>query len=354
MGSSESRFIELGIPPELSTPKFAQTPLGQLATKLLDRTDRKLQRPKIKTIGRQVQPQDQSFDYRWEAVDLLAKAHNTLDGFSRFLGAEHVPYIFSSQAEFDRLEEGGLIVLSEKQAQIALTVLESEDAGEKLFKEFSEQTRQRAAAAEEQRDLPTYLMWSLEAADQHYRKHDVIVNDTIHHAVIAQPLPAIEELLKEIEENKQRFLVEARMAKRMHQMLAALPDNDKIKAVIIRAPAETDRARPPRALTNFPAKSFSRWSDDANETNDEALELYCMTDAPCLNHALDNLYKLTRYSRLKGEFLARAFYMTSQSAYGFEGIRDFPTAAQRFLEVSFADGTPPFPPFSRELNNPRL
>lgn len=348
MQSLESRYSQLGIPQEAISHEFPATIHGQLATKLLDRIDQKAKGPRIVKVG---EPIDTPQEPRVVAANLVAGVHNTLVHTYQILYSDQIPVIFTSQDQYDHFANRGLLSLSEDQARIALTTLEAEDLEKVIYRDLTIQTQQRIEQAEQERDLPSYLMWSLEGSDQYYRRHNMLVTEAIYNAVIGQPAPSVEDIFKEVatEERKARFKTEARLVRRMHAMLADLPDEDKIKVAILRLPKEIDSARSPRALTYLPARSFNRWGYSPEDAQTEAMERYCITDAACIHHSFDSLYRLVRRQLPGGQFAPRAFYITSYSAQNHEGLTGFPESAKRFLQVSFADDTPVFPAIQGEI-----
>jgi len=185
-------------------------------------------------------------------------------------------------------------------------------------------------------------MWQFERVDQDGR-YKTIVNEKVYNAVSGKQSATLQEYIEKIEMQRKHFIAEERLIRRMHEMLEELPDNDKIKVAILRLPAEVDPRRPQRVLTHFPPHSYNRWSNDIDKTNREAFTMYCVTYAPCLQHAFDTLYRLTRKITPDGKFLTRAFYVTSQYAQGVDHEPNYPESARRFLEISFADETPPIP-----------
>lgn len=342
MSTEEIQFEKLG----LNNSDLVTDEYRELATALIHRLDQKAAQAKmVQFVGKP----PRELDYKQEAVELIGGLHNALDNCFRTYADERIPTLFDSQEQFDQFAREGILALSTDQAALVIQTIQAQDQAETVYQQFSEQTRGKVTKAREEKDLPAYLMWSMEAADQYYRRREGVINETICAVALGENPPTCETLSSEVERGRKRFLADARLVKRMHQMLADLPDDDKIKIAILRLPAEVDSARRPRVLTWFPPNSFHPFGGRAVATNEEAQEYYCITDADCVWHSFDLLYKATRQQGAGGQFISRAFYLTSQSAVNAEGIEGFPANAKRFLEVIFADGTPPIPAIRAEM-----
>lgn len=339
MSISEVEYTKLGIPQSAISDEFPQTIHGQLADKLFGKIkEKERQVHSIRSFGVEPQP----LDFPTETAGFVGEAHNSLFNLSLVYGITP-PYIFDSQEDFDRFSQNGLTSLTDEQARLALTVLNAEDGGKEAFRTLSQYTQEKREQAVAEGDLPTYLMWFLEGVDQYQRMHSWMQTEAVYYAATGKQVDLAASHIQDIEKRKSRFVAEARLVRRMHQMLSNLPDEDKVKVTILRMPTEVSNTRPPRALTYFPARTFGRWASSEDQSNEEPGEFYCITDAACIHHSFDTLYRLTRIEKPNGQFEARAFYVTSQRAENHEQIADFPPSGRRFLEVSFADGKPPIP-----------
>ena len=344
------RYREIGLDTEIEDPNFSDTPHGKLAAKLIERIDKEAQRkirPRIRTVGES--EDDKPVNYRERVTTLVGLAHNRLDDIHNTFFEPNTPVIFTSQEQYDQFAEKKLCELSEDQAQTALLVLDGEDKGEELFERLNELTKEKMKKAEREGNLAEYLLWATEYPGQYNLKHDIMVTEAIRHTVFGKPVTPLEDYSEEIESRQKQFIAEARLVRRMHDMLEKLPDTERIKVAILRLPAEVDPSRPPRVLTYFPPHTFARYSDSPQETNQQGSIKYCITYASCLHHSFDSLYRLTREQKTDGQFAARAFYVTSQTAHGADDIQDFPKSARRFLEVSFVDETPTIPAIREEM-----
>lgn len=274
-------------------------------------------------------------DHQTKTLESLAELHNRLNGLRSIYGQD-VPVIFDSQEQYAEMAEKGLLVLSPNQATVALHALQGEATGEQVQRALNGEINNKIKFTEQEKDLAGYLLWQME--QRHYY-HIQMVDSAIYRTVSGQEPYTLQDYVDDIESRKPKWITEARLVKRMHLMLSDLPDEDKIKVVILRMPENVDRSRSPRVLTYFPPHAFYGMGGQANNTNPEALTTYCLTNAACIHHSFDVLYRLTRIQKPGGQYEARAFYVTSQSAEGTN---------MRFLEVSFADGRPPIPPIRTE------
>lgn len=274
-----------------------------------------------------------------KVADILASCHNRVVSLNNIYGVRF-PGVFTAQDHFESLRAQGLTLLSSDQAQVAIKVLEGENVGKNTSRQLYIHSSNQTKEAVEKNDLPTYLMWERETYE--VTKRDLMIDEAIYRAMTGGEFPPLQEYIDEVETKRPRWLAEARLARRMYVMLEALSDRDRIRAAILRMPENIDRARSPRVLTYFPNGSFYLGGGRADITNQGAVLNYCITDAACILHSFDNLYRLTRKQKPDGQFEARAFYVSSYSGEGFN----------RFLEVSFDDDTSPMPPI--RLHNPQV
>lgn len=265
----------------------------------------------------------------------LAALHNKLVNLQDIYGLG-MPAIIDSRQHYDKICQNGLTELSDGQVRLALCVLSGEELGKQMYRAFLNENSNRTQLAEQNGDLASYLLWQRE---QYYPHRHMMISEFIYNGVLDHPQRSLRDYIDDVESKKQRWLAEARLVRRMHQMLVDLPDNDKIKVAILRMPENIDRARSPRVLTYFPKASFYRLGGRTDQLNREPTTSYCVTDAACIHHSFDTLYKLTRFQKPDGQFEARPFYVTSQSAED---------GSMRFLEISFSDGRPPIPPVRAE------
>ncbi|GIW61888.1 MAG: hypothetical protein KatS3mg089_0740 [Patescibacteria group bacterium] len=348
MSLNPENLRQIGINEDGKNSQLSENIHEKLAAKIIERIDKKVERSKLVVIvGRK--DNDQPIDYKNESNILLASIHQRLIEAFSIYGNSHTPFLFYSQKQYDQFKEHGLLTLSEQQAHIAFSVLEAEDQAEEIFQNLTSTTVERIKTAEQEGNLSDYLMWQLVPREQY--SYERIINETVYNAISGKQNVTLEDYIEEIEQERKQFAAEARLIRRMYEMFDKLPDNDKIKVAILRLPAEVDLRRPQRVLTYFPPHSYNRWSNDIDETNREAFTMYCVTYAPCLQHAFDSLYRLTRKKTPDGQSIPRAFYVTSQHAQGIEHESNYPESARRFLEISFADGTPPIPAIRAEMHD---
>jgi hypothetical protein len=342
MNEQIADFSKLGISPEVITPDFPASIHGRLGTTILRRIDDEQNKPKIIWAG---QPEESNeVDPNQFMQKLVLGAHEKLASLYNIFCNDQIPYIFRDQEHYNIFGNNGLMALTEDQARTALTVLDTEDEAKETHRKLFVEAQKRTEVAVEEKDLATYLMWQLKIAEENsdaIRRESWAVDSAIYRAAIGSSPQTLEERIAEIDSAKSKFLTEARLVRRMHQMISGMPDEDKIRMAILRLPAEADRDRRPRVLTAFPERSYSGWANKVERTNLEPQLMYTITDSACILHSFDTMYKLTRRETRNGQFEPRPFYLTAQEAQT-DGV-NVPSEIRRFLEVSFTDGTPPFP-----------
>lgn len=339
--NAEVPYAALGISQETLTPDFQDTLHGQFAQRIIDQiTATATKKARIRSVE---QSEDQPIDYRQEATDLIAGWHNKMAELYSVFYSPDIPIIFDSQEQYEEFESGGIMALSEEQVKKSIQIMAAEQRARETQGEHAATRRTKIEEAEKSGDLSSYLMWSVEIEEKN-TGYDYETSALLYQIVIGSEMVSTDDYAKEVESQKAKFDAEAKLVRRMHAELARLPDNDKIKISIMRLPAEVDNSRPSRTLMYAPESSYNRWSDEIPEFS--ARETWSITDAACILHSQDNLYRLTRKQLPNGQFQPRAFYVTSQSASG-----EVSQSATRFLEVSFADGTEPMPPTRKELGD---
>lgn len=337
--NAEIPYGALGIAQEALTPEFSDSLHGQFARRLIDTiTANANKKVRIHSVGQEIKP----LDYKEEATAQVADWHNKMAELYKVFYSPDIPFIFDSQEQYDEFARNGIMTLSEDHVRKSMQIMEAEQQAREIQSERATTRRSKIEDAEKSGDLSSYLMWSVESAERNFG-YEFEKGELLYKAVCGYDIESIDEYTARVENDRKQFEVEAKLVTRMHSQLSSLPDDDKIKVSIMRLPVEADKTRPPRTLMSAPANSFNRWSDEIPEF--EAREFWTVTDAACINHSLDSLYKLTRKQLPNGQFQPRPFYVTSQST-----ISDVQSAS-RFLEVSFADGTEPLPPARKHFGD---